>query len=160
MDIESLDIQIRTQLYGYTKKVLRKYQKGIASGKLTANIFAENILEMENMKDWLNENVKNKEEFTKSYITYIDKLITNQNEFSFSPKSKSKSKATISKSTKPTVTQKLQLKNELEDSGYELTMPAQYLTSIEVDNIIKYIKTGKIDLGNERVYNYIKSQKH
>jgi hypothetical protein len=160
MDIESLDIQIRTQLYGYTKKVLRKYQKGIASGKLTANIFAQNILEMENMKDWLNENVKNKEEFTKSYITYIDKLITNQNEFSFSPKSKSKSKATISKSTKPTITQKLQLKNELEESGYELTMPAQYLTSIEVDNIIKYIKTGKIDLGNERVYNYIKSQKH
>ena len=160
MDIESLDIQIRTQLYGYTKKVLRKYQKGIASGKLTANIFAQNILEMENMKDWLDENIKNKEEFKESYINYIDKLIHSQNEFSLSPKSESKSKATISKSPKPTVTQQLQLKNLLKESGYELTMPTQYLTAIEVDNIIKYIQTGKIDLGNERVYNYIKNQKH
>lgn len=158
MDIESLDIRLRTQLYSYTKKVLRKYQKGIASGKLTANIFAQNILEMENMKHWLDENVKNKEEFRKSYINYIDKLINNQNEFSISPKSKSKSKTEIS--PKPTVTQQLQLKNVLKESGYELTMPSQYLTAIEVDNIIKYIKTGKIDLGSERVYNYIKNQKH
>jgi hypothetical protein len=160
MDIESLDIRLRTQLYGYTKKVLRKYQKGIASGKLTANIFAQNILEMENMKHWLDENVKNKEEFRKSYINYIDKLINNQSEFSISPKSKLKSKAAISKSTKPTVTQQLQLKNVLKESEYELTMPFQYLTASEVDNIIKYIKTGKIDLGSERVYNYIKNQKH
>jgi len=158
MSIESLDIKTRTQLYGYTKKVLRKYQKGIATGKLTADKFAQSILSMDNMQDWLAENVKNKEEFTKSYINYIDTLIHSQNEFSSQPKGKSKSKSIISKPPKPTVTQQLQLKNILKESNYELIMPSQYLTSSEVDNIIKYIQTGNIDLGHERIYNYIKSK--
>ena len=35
------------------------------------------------------------------------------------------------------------------------------LTTIDIDNIMKYISTGKIDLGNERIYNYVhKIEKH
>ena len=160
MEIENLDLETRNKLYGYTKKVLRKYQKGIATGKLTADKFAENILAMENMKNWLNENIKDKEIFTKSYTNYIDTLIHNQNEFSIPQKGKSKSKSIKQKPSKPTITQLIQLKSILNESGYELIMPSQYLTSEEVENIIKYIKTGKIDLGNERIYNYIKTEKH
>ena len=54
------------------------------------------------------------------------------------------------------VSQKLKLKNLLQDEGYDLVIPIQYLNSNDIDNIIKYIETGEIELGNERVYNYIR----
>ena len=60
------------------------------------------------------------------------------------------------KSTPPNVSQKLKLKNLLQDEGYDLVIPIQYLNSNDIDNIIKYIETGEIELGNERVYNYIR----
>ena len=56
----------------------------------------------------------------------------------------------------PNVSQKLKLKNLLQDEGYDLVIPIQYLNSNDIDNIIKYIETGEIELGNERVYNYIR----
>ena len=43
MEIVNLDLETRSKIYSYTKKVLRKYQKGIITGKLTADKFAENI---------------------------------------------------------------------------------------------------------------------
>ena len=43
MQIEELDLNTRNQIYNSTKKVIRKYQKGISSGKLTAEKFADNI---------------------------------------------------------------------------------------------------------------------
>ena len=47
------------------------------------------------------------------------------------------------------------------ETDYELSIPCQYLTTIDIDNIMKYISTGKIDLGNERIYNYVhKIEKH
>ena len=56
----------------------------------------------------------------------------------------------------PNVSQKLKLKNLLQDEGYDLVIPIQYLNSNDIDNIIKYIETGEIELGNERIYNYIR----
>ena len=44
MLVEQLDLETRSKLYNHTKKVLRKYQKGILSGKITADKFADNIL--------------------------------------------------------------------------------------------------------------------
>ena len=55
----------------------------------------------------------------------------------------------------PNVSQKLKLKKILQDEGYDLVIPIQYLNSNDMDSIIKYIETGDIDLGNERIYNYI-----
>ena len=55
----------------------------------------------------------------------------------------------------PNISQKLKLKKVLQDEGYDLVIPIQYLNSNDMDSIIKYIETGDIDLGNERIYNYI-----
>ena len=44
MIIEDLDLETRSKIYNHTKKILRKYQKGIITGKLTADKFADNIL--------------------------------------------------------------------------------------------------------------------
>ena len=50
---------------------------------------------------------------------------------------------------------KLKLKNLLSSANYTLTMPIEYLSSNDVDNIIEYITTGYISLGNEKIYNYV-----
>ena len=49
----------------------------------------------------------------------------------------------------------IKLKNLLESSGYTLSIPLEYLNSCDVDCIIKYITTQSIDLGDERIYNYV-----
>ena len=54
------------------------------------------------------------------------------------------------------ISQKLKLKNLLQDEGYDLVIPIQYLNNNDIDNIINYIETGTIELGNERIYNYIR----
>lgn len=151
MRIEDLDLKTRSQLYSFTKKVLRKYQKGIITGKLTADKFADNILSDDSISDILNEDIYKMEDFKSSYTDYIDTLINIQNE-SLSNSKKKKKKPVIDK---PTIPQKIQFKNLLDSSGYDLSIPYQYLTGLDVENITKYITTGFIDLGNEKIYNYV-----
>lgn len=151
MQIEQLDLETRSKIYSYTKKVLRKYQKGIITGKLTADKFADNILSNGSIEDILDEKTLAEQDFKSSYIDYIQTLIHMQNETLAN--SKKKKNKTIP--DKPTITQKIQLKNLLSSTGHNLSIPYEYLTAIDVDNIIKYIGTGFIDLGNERIFNYV-----
>lgn len=155
MLIEQLDLETRSKIYGYTKKVLRKYQKGIVTGKLTADKFAENILSNEDITTILDKNIINELDFKNSYIKYIETLIKNQNE-NISNFKKNKN---IKPDIKSSITQQIKLKNLLIETGYELTIPSQYLSSSDINNLFKYISTGKIDLGNERIFNYIKKNK-
>ena len=93
------------------------------------------------------------EDFKSSYIDYINRLINIQNENLATSRKRKKEKI---KTTPPNISQKLKLKNLLQDEGYDLVIPIQYLNSNDIDNIIKYIETGEIELGNERIYNYIR----
>ncbi len=156
MIIENLDLETRSKIYSYTKKVLRKYQKGIVTGKITADKFADNILSNDDITSFISESLLNEPEFKNSYIEYIDTLIKHQNEVIKNSKKKKNIKTTI----KPTITEQLQLKNLLIETGFELTMPSQYLSASDVINISKYVSTGTIDSGNEKIYNYVQKTKH
>ena len=63
MQMEQLDLETRSKIYNYTKKVLRKYQKGITSGKLTADKFVENIISNGYINDILDENILSENDF-------------------------------------------------------------------------------------------------
>ena len=157
MNIEQLDLETRSKIYSHTKKILRKYQKGITTGKLTATSFADTILENEDISTIIDPYILNEKDFKSSYISYIDTLIKTQNENI----KNSKRKNPISTNIKPTITQQIQLKNLLLETGYELNIPAQYLNNSDVLSISKYLSTGTIDLGNEKIYNYVnKLKKH
>ena len=90
-------------------------------------------------------------DFKESYTSYIEKLINIQNE----NLSSSKKRGAKSIPEKPSISQRIKLKNLLESSGYTLSIPLEYLNSFDVDCIIKYITTQSIDLGDERIYNYV-----
>lgn len=152
MQIDQLDLETRSKIYSYTKKVLRKYQKGVITGKLTADKFANTILDDGSISDLLDDKILSSDNFKDSYIEYIETLIKIQNKNLSNSKKKKNSTLT---NDNPTVTQKIKLRNLLESTGYELSIPFQYLSGIDVENIIKYISTGSIDLGNERIYNYV-----
>ena len=156
MIIEDLDLETRFKIYGYTKKVLRKYQKGIITGKLTADKFAENIISNGSINNIVDEKLTNEEDFKNSYIEYIDMLIKIQNN-NLSNNKKARYHNPIS--SKPNIPQKLKLKNLLNNGECSLTIPIDYLNSNDIDSIIKYIETGCIDLGNERIYNYVNLEK-
>lgn len=157
MLIEDLDLETRSKIYSLTKKILRKYQKGITTGKLTADKFAENILSDEEITSIINGSFLTEEDFKDSYTNYIQTLIEDQNETINNSKIK-KLKKTI---LKPSISQQLHLKKLLSETGFELNIPQQYLNTDDVNNISKYISTGEIDLGNEKIYNYVhKIQKH
>jgi len=156
MIIEDLDLETRFKIYGYTKKVLRKYQKGIITGKLTSDKFAENIISNGSINNIVDEKLTNEEDFKNSYIEYIDMLIKIQNNNLYNNK---KVKYNTSVSTKLNIPQKLKLKNLLNNGKCSLTIPIDYLNSNDIDSIIKYVETGCIDLGNERVYNYVNLEK-
>lgn len=151
MQIEQLNLDTRSKIYNYTKKVLRKYQKGIVSGKLTADKFADNILSNEDIYHIIDNNILKDSDFKTSYINYIDKLINIQNDNL--PSYKKGKKKAIQKKT--TITQKIKLKNLLVDNECSLNIPYEYLNSDDVESIIQYITTGTINLGNERIYNYV-----
>lgn len=153
MEIKELDLETRNKIYGYTKSILRKYQKGIVTGKLTADKFAQNILSDENINSIISEDLLNEDDFKSSYIEYINTLINMQNE-NISTSNKRKKEKT--KAVPPSVSQKIKLQNLLQDEGFDLIMPIQYLNNSDLDNVIKYIETGDIELGYERIYNYIK----
>lgn len=157
MIIEDLDLETRSKIYSFTKKILRKYQKGITTGKLTADKFVENILSNEEITSIINENLITEEDFKDSYTSYIQTLIKDQNETINNSKRKKIKKTVL----KPSISQQLQLKKLLHETGFELNIPQQYLDLDDVSNISKYVSTGKIDLGNEKIYNYVyKIQKH
>ena len=80
MQIEQLDLETRSKIYNYTKKVLRKYQKGIMTGKLTPDKFVENIISNGYINDILDENILSENEFKESYTYYIAKLNSLLNE--------------------------------------------------------------------------------
>lgn len=151
MQIEQLDLETRSKIYNYTKKILRKYQKGITTGKLTADKFVENIISDEYINDILDKNLLSENDFKQSYTSYINKLINIQKE----NLSKNKKRNINSTQEKSSISQRIKLKNLLESSGYTLSIPIEYLNSCDVDCIIKYITTQSIDLGNERIYNYV-----
>lgn len=153
MEIRELDLETRNKIYSYTKSILRKYQKGIVTGKLTADKFAQNILCDDSIDCIISKDLLNEEDFKSSYIEYINTLINIQNEnLSTSNKRKKEKKKVIP----PSISQKLKLKNLLQDEGFDLIIPIQYLNNSDLDNIIKYIETGDIELGYERIYNYIR----
>ncbi len=151
MQIEELDLNTRNQIYNTTKRVIRKYQKGISSGKLTAEKFADNIFANKILLDILDESIINQAEFQNSYINYINSLMQNQNE-NFKNYMESKyNKNTI----KSTVSLQILLKNILKNSDCSLNIPIQYLNKKDIEAIIKYIQTDKIDIGNEKIYKYV-----
>ena len=152
MEIKELDLETRNKIYSHTKSILRKYQKVIVTGKLTADKFAKNILCDDYINHLLSEDLLNEEDFKSSYIDYINTLIHIQNENLATSRKRKKEKKKI---LPPNISQKLKLKKILQDEGYDLVIPIQYLNSNDMDSIIKYIETGDIDLGNERIYNYI-----
>ncbi|WP_148558007.1 hypothetical protein [Terrisporobacter glycolicus] len=153
MEIRELDLETRNKLYSHTKSILRKYQKGIVTGKLTADKFAQNILCDDYINDILSEDLLNEEGFKSSYIEYINTLIDMQNENLATCRKRKKEKKKVSP---PNISQKVKLKNLLLDEGYDLIIPMQYLNGNDMDNIIQYVETGDIELGNERIYNYIR----
>lgn len=153
MEIRELDLETRNKIYSHTKSILRKYQKGIVTGKLTADKFAQNILCDDYINHLLSEDLLNEEDFKASYIEYINTLIDMQNENLATCRKRKKEKKKVSP---PTISQNLKLKNILQDGGYDLVIPLQYLNGNDMDNIIQYIETGNIELGNERIYNYIR----
>jgi hypothetical protein len=69
--------------------------------------------------------------------------------------SNSKKKKNKTIPDKPTIPQKIQLKNLLASNSYSLSIPYEYLTALDVESVIKFIDTGDIELGNERIYNYV-----
>ncbi|MDI0266628.1 hypothetical protein QIW52_11640 [Clostridioides difficile] len=150
MQIEQLDLETRNKIYCYTKKILRKYQKGITSGKLTADKFADNILSQGFISSILDEKIIKEYDFKLSYIDYIETLIKIQNE------NLSNSRKKSTKTVKCfNISQIIQLKNLLNDTGYNLLIPYKYLTPKDIEGIVALINTGSIELGNERIYNYI-----
>lgn len=153
MEIRELDLETRNKIYSHTKSILRKYQKGIVTGKLTADKFAQNILCDDYINHLLSEDLLNEEDFKSSYIEYINTLIDMQNENLATCRKRKKEKKKV---LPPSISQKLKLKNLLSDEGYDLIIPIQYLNGNDMDSIIKYIETGDIELGNERIYNYIR----
>lgn len=151
MLIEEFDLDTRNKIYNSTKKIIRKYQKGIYSGKLTAEKFADNIFNDHILSSILDENILNQPDFQNSYINYIDILIKKQNE-NFTDYISSKQNKNYTKSV---VTIKLELKDILKNNDYSLNIPIEYLNIKDIEAIIKYIKTSKIDLGNEKIYKYV-----
>ena len=155
MQIEELDLNTRNQIYNTTKRVIRKYQKGISSGKLTAEKFADNIFANNILLDILDESVINQAEFQNSYINYINSLMQNQNE-NFKNYMESKyNKNTI----KSTVSLQILLKNILKNSDCSLNIHIKYLNKKDIEAIIKYIQTDQIDIGNEKIYKYVSKTK-
>ena len=151
MIIEELDLNTRNKIYNSTKKFIRKYQKGISSGKLTAEKFAENIYANKVLSNILDESIINQADFQNSYINYINTLMKNQNEnFKNYINSKYNKNA-----TKSTVSLQIKLKKILKNSDYLLNIPIQYLNINDIEAIIKYIETGEIDIGNEKIYKYV-----
>lgn len=155
MQIEELDLNTRNKIYNTTKRVIRKYQKGISSGKLTAEKFADNIFANKILLNILDESIINQADFQNSYVNYINSLMQNQSENFKNYMDSKYNKNTI----KSTVSLQIHLKSILKNSDYSLNIPIQYLNKKDIEAIIKYIQTDKIDIGNEKIYKYVSKSK-
>ncbi|MBU5306782.1 hypothetical protein KQI18_03180 [Clostridioides mangenotii] len=151
MQIKDFDLETRNKIYCETKKVLRKYQKGISSGKITAEKFIDSILKEGSTSNVVNESLLSNQNFKHSYADYINILIDKQNINMANHKKSIQSKTERSNDIK----KRVEFKNLLNSSGYRLNIPDEYLTSNDIDCLSKFILTGSIDLGNERFYNYV-----
>jgi len=151
MQIKDFDLETRNKIYCETKKVLRKYQKGISSGKITAEKFIDSILKEGSTSNVVNESLLSNQNFKHSYADYINILIDKQNINMANHKKSIQSKTERSNDIK----KRGEFKNFLNSSGYRLNIPDEYLTSNDIDCLSKFILTGSIDLGNERFYNYV-----
>ena len=151
MVIEELDLNTRNKIYNSTKKFIRKYQKGISSGKLTAEKFLDNIYTNKILINILDEAILNQEDFQNSYTNYINILMKNQNE-EFKNYIESKYNKNIDKSN---VSSQIKLKKLLKNSPYSVNIPINYLNTKDIEAIIKYIETDQIDIGNEKIYKYV-----
>ena len=153
MKFLDLSLKHRYDIYSRTKKVLRKYQKGIISGKLTADKFADNMLKDISMIAYLDEIGITVTDFRDAYMEYVQTLILIQNDCL----AYHKQKAPSYYSKKADYTSIFKLNTLLAECGYNLSIPAQYLTEWDVDCIERFLETGNIDIGNEKIYNYITS---
>ncbi|EFD05161.1 hypothetical protein HMPREF0631_1868 [Peptostreptococcus anaerobius 653-L] len=151
MQFIHLDLQTRYNIYTHTKRVLRKYQKGIISGKLTSDQFVDNMLRDKSIVEILNRIPISSKEFRSTYKDYVDKLIDIQNETLAANKYMSKTNS----SSKAEYSSIFKLNKLLKDSGFYLSMPTQYLSQKDIESIEKFIMTGKIDLGEEKIYHYV-----
>lgn len=151
MRILELDLDTRYRIYTQTKKVLRKYQKGIISGKLTPKQFVENMLKDKSMTEILDSKSICICDFKETYGDYVETLIKIQNE-SFPNK---RQMPACYYSRKADCSSIFKLNRLLDNCGYNLLIPSQYLTQWDIDCIEKFITTGNIDLGNEKIYNYV-----
>lgn len=145
------DLNTRYKIYAQTKKVLRKYQKGIVSGKLTSEQFVSNMMNDCGFNEILMDKDVPIEEFRECYKNYVDTLIDIQNK----SLSVGKSKFTGYYTNKATYSSIFKLKDILMDNGYTLEIPTQYLTEWDIDCIVKFVNTGTIDIGNEKIFNYV-----
>lgn len=168
MNIENLNLETRTEIHNFTKKILRNYYKGLKSGKHPTNLFVESILESENPPNWLKDNIhlKDDSEFKQSYIDYILKIVLRYKDLEIIYKlqdkktvlnnSKDKKVDLVnSKDKKSDFKHQIILKNKLKEKGYKLTIPPKYLTEKEINYMLEFLNTGNIPVGHERVYNYI-----
>ena len=153
MKFLDLSLKHRYDIYSRTKKVLRKYQKGIISGKLTADKFTDNMLKDISMIAYLDEIGITVTDFRDAYKEYVQTLILIQNDCL----AYHKQKAPSYYSKKADYTSIFKLNTLLAECGYNLSIPAQYLTEWDVDCIERFLETGNIDIGNEKIYNYITS---
>lgn len=155
MQFLQLDLSTRYKIYAQTKKVLRKYQKGIISGKLTSEQFVDNMLNDVAMLSILEDVNLEIPEFRHTYKNYVDTLIEIQNK-SLASNKLNKSHYYTQKADCASI---FKLEELLVDSGYILSIPAKYLTKWDIDCISKFITTGVIDIGNEKIYNYVEEEK-
>lgn len=155
MLIEDLDLNTRNKIYNHTKKVIRKYQKGINSGKLTAEKFADNIFSDNVLSSILDEAIISEADFQNSYVDYIDTLMKKQSQ-NFKDHLDNKYNKNNKKSN---ITLQIHLKNILKDSPFSLNIPIKYLNSKDIEAIIEYLETGNIQLGNEKIYKYVSENK-
>ena len=150
MEFLDLSLDARYRIYVQTKKVLRKYQKGIQSGKLTSEQFVSYMLKDVSMISIIQDLDVSIDNFSKSYKEYVDTLILIQNN-----SLKNNNRYGFFNAEKPNCSSIFKLKNLLEDTGYILCIPYEYLSQNDIDSIEKYVTTGSIDLGNEKIYNYV-----
>ncbi len=151
MRFSDLNLKVRYDIYTRTKKILRKYQKGIISGKLTAEKFTDNMLKDESMVFYLEEIGIHISEFRQAYKEYVETLITIQNDCL----THHTSKVPSFYSKRADFASIFKLYELLSANGYSLFIPAQYLTEWDIICIEKFLETGNIDVGNEKIYNYI-----
>lgn len=153
MIFKQLELETRYNIYVQTKRILRKYQKGIISGKITPKTISSKILKEDCVKEILDKNFLSVNDFQESYTEYISILIKIQNEGIIKHNTGNNlALNSLHKKQKKIISLKLFLKQY----NYILNIPIQYLTEFEIDNILNYIKTGDLPLGCEKIYKYIK----